>query len=271
VAIVKQRPARPETRGRRRREPKADKYYSRAIGKALEILGAFRRTGEPRTLNEVAREAGLAKSSAFRILYTLEKAGYLERTVGDRYALSAAISSLVPNHVLGKLKQIAMPYMKELSREFRETVSLAFLFENHIEVVEVVESPQKVQMGNVVGGIIPPHASSLGKSIAAHQPEARREQLLRAYGICQFTPRTVTDEVELNRDFELIRARGYAADMEESAPGGCCFGAPIFGNGDNAVAAVSISMPKMRFESQDRITSAVRAAAAAISSRLRSG
>src|SRR5574341_1041703 len=90
-------------------------------------------------------------------------------------------------------KQIAMPCMKELSREFRETVSLAFLFENHIEVVEVVESPQKVQMGNVVGGVIPPHASSLGKSITAHQPEGRREKLLRAYGICQFTPGTITD------------------------------------------------------------------------------
>ncbi len=46
-------------------------------------------------------------------------------------------------------------------------------------------------MGNTPGGI-QPHASAIGKSIAAFQTEERREKLLRSYGIVRMTPRTIT-------------------------------------------------------------------------------
>jgi len=77
------------------------------------------------------------------------------------------------------------------------------------------------------------------------------------------------DEMALHKEFELVRERGYATDLEESTLGGCCVSAPIFGEGGEAIAAISVSTPKMRFTNPDRLIAAVRDAAAAITSELR--
>ena len=167
----------------------------------------------------------------------------------------------------GRLQQqqlinAAMPRLKALNREFRETVTLAMLFENHIEVVATIESPHLIRMGNTVGRILPPHASSLGKAITAFQPEERCESLLRSYGLHRFTGHTITDEVELKQELERIRQTGRSLDAEESALEGSCFGAPIRGANHAVIAAISLSMPKMRLRSdaeRNRVIAAIDA------------
>jgi IclR family acetate operon transcriptional repressor len=217
----------------------------------------------------VTQQARLPKSSAFRILQTLEIAGYLQRIDGDRFILTPC-ATMIPDRRVSRVVEAARPWMRRLSQEFSETVSLALLFDNHVEVAAVIESPQRVHMGNIVGGLIPPNASSLGKCITAYQSEERREKLLRSFGVLRFTPNTIVNEVELHKEFELVRERGYATDIEESTLGGCCLSSPIFGEGGDVIAAVSVSMPKMRFTNQDRLVAAVRDAAEAITLRLQS-
>ena len=261
---------RSHSRAGKRKEPKNDRYFAMAIARALQVFEIYRQSPEPLSLSQVTKKIRSAKSSVFRILHTLEALGYLESAGGDRYTLSPTAASVIPNQIIPRLLEVAAVRMRELGREFRETVSLAFLFENHIEVIYVVDSPQRIQMGNMLGSIIPPHASSLGKSIVAGQPEWRRDRLLRTYGIYPLTPHTITDEVELKKELDAVRARGYATDIEESAPGGCCFGAPIFTDGEYPIAAISISTLMMRLENQEKLISAVQAAAAAISKELTS-
>jgi len=257
--------------GSKQPAPKKDKYFAKTIGKTFHVLEAFRRSPEPLSLHQVTQRVRGAKSSVFRLMHTLEVLGYLERNGADQYLLSPTISSQLPNHLAKGLVDAALPTMKELNREFRETVSLAVLFANHIEVVKALDSPQKMQMGNITGSIIPPHASALGKSIIAFLPEARRDHLLRAYGVIPITPLTITDELALQKEFEQIRACCYAVDREESALGGCCFGAPIFDERGEVVAAISISIPKMRLDNEKHVVDAIRAAAATLSKALTTG
>jgi len=247
-------------------EAKPDRYFSRAIGNALRVLELFQQSTRPLALTQVSRQSKLPKSSVFRILRTLEIAGYLERVDGERFSLLR--SSAIANQLLTQVIATARPVMRQLSQEFRETVSLAFLFQNHIEVVAVIDSPHRVSMGNEVGGLIPPHASSLGKCISAFQEDVRREKLLRSFGLVAFTTHTIVDERALAKELELVRSQGYAKDLEESSLGGCCFGAPIFGRNGHAVAAISVSMPKMRLAHQKRVAAAVLDAAVVVSEQL---
>ena len=247
--------------GGRERE---DRYFSKVIGKALDLIDILRSSAQPLSLNELTLRLELAKSSVFRILHTLEVSGYIDRDSTGRYAVAADLRAWAPGQLRAALVEAAMPALKDLSREFRETVSLAMRFENRIEVVATVESPHLIRMGNTVGRIVPPHASSLGKAVAAFQPEDVRERLVRSYGIHRFTDHTVTDEVELKRAFELVRSRGYSTDQEESVLEGCCFGVPILDTHGDAIAAISISSPKMRIRDeqlQKRLIAALRRAA----------
>jgi IclR family acetate operon transcriptional repressor len=247
-------------------ETKPDRYFSRAIGNALRVLELFQQSTHPLALTQVSQQSKLPKSSVFRILRTLEIAGYLERVDGERFSLTR--SATMANQLVTQVIETARPVMRQLSQEFRETISLAFLFENHIEVISVIDSPHRVSMGNEVGGLIPPHASSLGKCISAFQEDLRREKLLRSFGLVAFTIHTIVEERALAKELEAVRSQGYARDMEESTLGGCCFGAPIFGKNGHAVAAISVSMPKMRFANQKRVVTGVLHAASMVSEQL---
>ncbi len=123
-----------------------ERYFSRAIGNALRVLEIFQRSRKPLTLTEASAEAKLPKSSVFRILRTLEIAGYLQRVEGERFVLTPSASTM-PSQMVSHVVEVARPLMKQLGQEFRETISLAFLFENHIEVVAVIDSIHRVQIG----------------------------------------------------------------------------------------------------------------------------
>jgi len=239
------------------------------VGKALDILEVLKRHPKPLSLNDVTQLVHGAKTSVFRILRTLEIAGYIERDAAGRYLLSAEVRALLPGPFLNRLIRFTHPKLKELNRAFHETVSLAVLFDNHIEVEDVVESPHVMRMSNTVGRILPPHASSLGKSILAFQTEERRDKLLLAYGLHRFTPHTITDQRDLRREFEQIAERGYATDMEESTPDGCCIGAPILGEDGHAIASISISFPKSRMGDEKKIAPALQRTCAALARELK--
>lgn len=232
---------------------KNGQYFTRSAAKALETLEILKRMEAPAPLKELARRLKLAKTSAFRLLNTLESAGYIERKGEGVYALAPEVKPLLPTRFLTQLLRVAAPQMSELVRVVRETASLAALFDNHVEVVAVVESPQVIRMGNVVGRILPPNASSMGKVIMAYQGEARREKLLRSYGIYSFTPSTITDESALKHEFDRIRNEGYATDDEECVQGGCCFAVPIPSQDGPVLAAMSVSIPKMRLPDTDKL------------------
>ncbi len=258
----------PKTRERRQR---VDKYYSKVVGKALDVIAILRSSPEPLSLHELSLQLHLAKSSVFRILHTLEVADYVARDDAGRYTVAADLRALGPGRLRAALLEAALPALKDLSREFGETVSLAMRFDNRIEVIATLESPRLIRMGNTVGRILPPYASSLGKAIAAFVAEDRREQLVRSYGIHRFTEHTVTDEVELKREFEAVRSRGYSIDNEESAVGGLCFGVPILDAHGDVIAAVSVSSPKMRMRDEDlqkRLVAALRRASDAVTRAL---
>src|SRR3984957_12978747 len=246
-------------------EPRTgDQYFSRAVGKALEVLEFLQSELKPLSMNEIGRQIQLSKTSAFRILRTLETLGCVVVDGRGQYMLAPGIHAVTPTQWLGKLHRVGLPHLEALSRELTETSTLAALFENRVEVIAVVESPHVIRMSNVVGHILPPNASSLGKAITAFQPPEQRERLLRSFGMYRFTKHTITDRKDLNREYEDIRLQKYALDREECAYDGICFCAPIFGLNDQVAPAISTSMPKTRLRDkahEESIIAAVLATA----------
>lgn len=247
--------------------PPHDKYFSRAVSKALETLEFLQNEANSMSMNEIAQRLKLSKTSAFRLLKTLETAGYVAQDGRGQYKLAPGIHAVTPTQWLNKLVRVAMPHMQALTHETTETVSLAALFENRIEVVAVIESPNVIRMSNVVGHILPPNASSLGKAITAFQSSAGREKLLRSFKIYRFTDHTITDPRDLDHEYESIRSQQFAVDREECSNDGICFSVPIFGLSGEVSAAISLSMPKFRLRGEEHeasIIAALRATASTV-------
>lgn len=223
-------------------------------------------------LQEIAKRVQLSKTSTFRLLRTLEAAACLASSESGEYRLAPGMRSIVPTIWLARLLRVAEAHMLELNKSLRETVSLGALFDNRVEVVSVFDSPEIIKMCNVVGHIVPPNASSLGKVIAAFQSQEQREKLFRSYGFWHFTEKSITDRAKLEEEFRQICADGYATDREESVPGGICFGVPVFDPAGEVHVALSTSVPKMRVRDnsiEKGIVAALRATAEKISTDFR--
>jgi ribose transport system substrate-binding protein len=62
-----------------------DPYLVKSVIHSSKILSAFRSAGEALSLKEVAQRSGLPKTMSFRLLYTLEKCGMVEKVGVNLY------------------------------------------------------------------------------------------------------------------------------------------------------------------------------------------
>ncbi len=248
------------------KDPSAnEQYYLRSLGRSLDILNCF----DGRTqlgLKEISQRTKLPESTIFRVLLTLEKHKYLVQHVDGTYQLAPKLifGWLVDGANL--LRELARPEIERLANRFNETVSLAYLYNDRIHVIDSVETFHEIRIANRVGRVLPPHCSAMGKAITAFQERRDADQILEIYGISRRTEKTIVDRNAIFAEFEEIRRTGIGCDREESVLGGCCIGAAIRPEGQRVMSALSLSTPLIRMtaEREEEIKGAVLESASVI-------
>ncbi len=195
------------------------------------------------TLTEIAKVAGLPKSSAFRYMLTLEEQGFLERdpTSGTYRAGVAFQGAWVQEPQL--LARRAQPHLERLRDQTQETVSLGLLNGDQVGYLMVLDSPQALRLAPHAGDRDPLHATALGKAIAAGLPEGQVRALLARVGLPPLTEQTITDADAWLADLEVVRYRGYALEDGEHHLEGRGVAVPVPGT---VAAAIGLSAPASR-------------------------
>jgi DNA-binding IclR family transcriptional regulator len=244
-----------------------DRYHSRTIERALDVLESFQPAEPALSLKDVSRRTGFPESTLFRILLTLQKRGYLEQRVDGTYQLTRKVLFGRLLDDAEALRALAAPQLQELASSFNETASLAYFFEEYIQVLDTVETFHEIRVSNRRGRILPPHCSAMGKAILAFQPAETVHRMLEAYGLTKRTEHSIVDRSALRAELERIQKEGFAVDREESMLGGICIGAPITSHSGHVIAALSVSTPVPRLprEREPLIQRGVVAAAKAVS------
>ena len=240
------------------------KYVVDAVAKALDVLEVFGGS-EGLTLIEISRRVGLNKSRTFRLLHTLAKRGYVERSAdGSLYMLGIKLFEL-STHVRRDIKDIARPLMLELRERFNEMVNLSVLDDGNVLYLQIVDSARPFRMSATVGCRMPAHQTSMGKAMLAFlgADDSRSPYFFYLAKLSRQRLQTVRKELE------LARQRGYAVDNEENEPGVACIGAPIFDESGQPIAAMSVSGPVHRIlENESKVANALIAACHGVSKKL---
>jgi IclR family acetate operon transcriptional repressor len=246
--------------------------HSKAIGRALEILDLFADAETSLSLTELSGASGFPESSLFRILSTLENYRYLRRNQDGSYQLAPKVLYGTLYDHAEKFRVTIHPFLQQLNNRFDETVSLGFLFGDRIQVIDTIQGFQAIRAVNVLGRVLPPHCSSLAKVITAFQPPERIDRIVQVYGMPPHTENTITDRAALLDEYERIRQQGWAREREESAPGWCCCGAPIFDQLGRCISAISVATPTIRYspETEEEIVSELLRIAQAATGAIRS-
>ncbi|MCJ7619729.1 MAG: IclR family transcriptional regulator [Anaerolineae bacterium] len=219
--------------------------------RALDLLVTFS-TAEPElTLTELSSRLNLSASTTYRLLVTLENRRYVEhnhQTGG--YTLGVACLDL-GTVFLSQLdfRDRVLPLLDSLREECRETVHLAVLDRNQMEVIylEKLEGLLPIgMMGSRVGGRAPAHCTGLGKCLLAYVPDPVVREVYSANGMRAYTPNTITDVDELLLEMARIRKRGYAIDEVEYEADVKCVAAPVWNHRQTVVGAISVTGPEQR-------------------------
>lgn len=198
-------------------------------------------------VSEIARKLDVHRSTAFRLLATLEGHNYVEQEAKrGTYRLGFGVLRLSAQVAARTdLARAAQLVCDEISSEFNETSNVAIL--DDLAAVNITQSTSTRSISvtqQYVGRRTPLHATSTGKILLAHQPEEFIAELgdpLQAY-----TPATITRQDVLVDHLRQVHARGWATAIEEWEVEMNAVAVPVYGVTGSVAAALSLTAPSFR-------------------------
>ena len=213
-----------------------------SLARGLKILDLLGQSQRGVGITELAKNLGVDKGSASRLVSTLARHGYAEKDEATRrfrlgpqvVRLSRSVLTALP------LREAARSSLRQLMERTGECAHLAVAAQGKALYIDQVESPAALRVNAEVGTMNPLHCTALGKALLAFGNVDLPSDLEA------FTPRTVTDAHKLQVHLEEIRRQGYAVDDEEFDLGVRCIAVPVRDFRGKVVGSIGISGPAAR-------------------------
>lgn len=230
-----------------------NKYTLQSVTNALKIidlLGIY----DEMNVTAISQALSIGKSTAFRLLATLEINDFVKKSANNRYRLAMKFSYLGSKVLLRlEITRIAHPLLEKLSAVTGEAAHLVIWDENNlVRYVDKVSASTSVSMDSYIGMLKECYTTATGKVLLAYKSDEFIEEYLKNITLVSLTPFTVTDIETLRRYLLEIRQSGYCLSRDEDELGFTCYAAPIFDSSQIAVAAISVSGPTPRMLEEKR-------------------
>jgi DNA-binding IclR family transcriptional regulator len=233
-----------------------------SVDRALRLLAIVAASREPVSGVEVATRAGINRSTAWKLLATLEEHRLVDRDATNRYVVGIGAISLTTASPWTAAAHRARPLLLALSARTAETTVLSVVNGNGITGVSQVDGPNALGV-RWVGDPLPLTSTSPGKLLLASLLAADLDAVLLV-PVPARTARTCTDPAAIRAEIAAVRARGIATSIGDHELGVNGVSAPIHDRAGRLVAAVSVTGPDVRLGEAriDQIEPLVRDAAA---------
>lgn len=214
-----------------------------ALRRHLRVLEAFNPLRPFLTLTEISHAAGLAPSTAHRLVAQLEEEGLLERLPDRTYRLGVRLwefASRTPG-ALG-LRELARPWMSGVHARVRQHTQLGVRAGTDVLFIERMSTRDAVINATLIGGRTPLAVSSSGIVLLAHAEPALVDEVVAA-GWPRFTGRTLADERSLRAQVRRVRLDGFAdlaGHIHEQSRG---IAVPVMGPHAVVYAAMGVVVP----------------------------
>ena len=244
-----------------------------ALQRGLAIFELF---DEASTLkiSDVAKKLGLPHATAFRLMHTLETAGYIARVANSTaFTLTPKVLSLGV-HFLGQLPitQIAQPSLRKLAKSTQAATHLIIL-DGHEAVHVARVTPTAPLVSNLqIGTRRPAHAVASGRTLLSCMTDDQLADYYRTIKHGQLSGSVAPSSL---KSFIAIahadRERGYVYMRTMHEPDLVSCASAVINHVGKAIAAIAVVGPRRQLNStfgEARIAKLVQAEAASVSRKL---
>jgi IclR family transcriptional regulator, pca regulon regulatory protein len=245
--------------------------FIESLDRGLRVLELFGGGHRPMTLSDLARAADLPRATARRILFTLERAGFVASD-GKLFRLTPRVlvlasAYLTSNHVVSVLQ----PVLDRLSSDAQEISSMAIL-DGYDAVFIARASPTRVFSAGIdIGYRLPAFCTSVGRVLLSQLSDSELTAALDAMDLKPMTAFTVTDKRRVLEAISGDRKQGYSLVDREAEPGFRSISVPVHRYDGTIVAAINMGAHVDRVSAEEMIESflpRLRDAAASVKSML---
>ncbi|WP_155834284.1 IclR family transcriptional regulator [Halotalea alkalilenta] len=230
-----------------------DPLFNQSLEKGLAVLKAFGTGRSTLSLAEIAERAEITKSSAQRMVHTLELLGYLAKEPGSRrMRLTPKVMELGYNYLAGDaLLDVANPYLAELSRLSEETVNLTEPDGDSMVYVARFVAHRFIPIHMPIGSRIPMYCSGAGRAYLSALDHDTARALVERSPRPRHTEHTLVESREILERIELARRRGFSSQAEEIFLGDMSLAAAVVNSHGQPLAAVHIAAPTSRWRLEE--------------------
>lgn len=223
-----------------------------SVERALLILDLFDEYETELKITDISARMNLHKSTVHSLLKTLQKFHYIDQNMENgKYRLGMKLFER-GNFVIQNLdmRAVAKNHLTELSMKTGNTIHLVILDGKEGVYIDKVEGSSATVLYSRIGRRIPIHCSAVGKALVAFKNQTELAAILTDYEYGSNTPNTITSEKDFLAELQKVREQGFALDNEENEPGVACIAVPIRNHTGQVVAAMSMSQPATRLNTQ---------------------
>jgi DNA-binding IclR family transcriptional regulator len=249
-----------------------ERYTVPALARGLQLLGYFTRHDRELTGAQLARRTGWPRASIFRILQTLEQAGFVERCgEGPVYKLGVAVLRLGFEYLASlELTEHGRPIIEALRDGTGYSAHLVIRDAREVVFVAKAASRNALFHSIQVGARLPAHATVLGRVLLGGLQPEELADLYQDYPMTAHTTTTPTTLAALQAAVASDAQRGWAISQGGYDTSVSTVAAPVFNERLQVCAAIGISVPASRIDpaQADTLVAHVRDAASALTQRL---
>lgn len=207
----------------------------------INLLSFSKRTWGPRDL---ARELGINKSSAQRILHTLREKKILaiDKDTGKYTFGPKMMGMAIAVYSQNSLAKLAKPIMRRFVNEINESLTLFSYREDEMVFQLSEEADHTLRFSLKLGVPQSIHAGVSGVVILANIPEAKAEAYYRS-----FEENNLCDVSALRQRVEQCKKNGYATAVGTRVRGVLGFAAPIYGSDREFLGGITLALPEARY------------------------
>jgi len=235
--------------------PKSSAKLVPALVRGAQVLDVVATSKRGLNVTDIAKELGIAKSSAHGLCVTLTALNLLDRKLDQTYMLGPHIMRWSNRFTLESDVATEFAAIWDSSTNLPgATITLSVLEGTEVVYIAARNAELSVEYDFRIGMRLPAVFTATGKSLLSHKSNIDLKNLIGDVLPQPLTDYGVRDIDTLLSELDEVRRNGYSIDNQQVKEGMVCYGASVVNSLNKPVAGVAVSLS---VEAVSKVTEAV--------------